>query len=92
MRRRGTFLDFPIEPHNGVKKLKGRVDMGLTLAQRLMECREPAIGLEYCTPQDLEAREPGLGLQVGGPHDEKQPKDDLPFLMTGRWWPGQVRS
>jgi hypothetical protein len=69
-----------------VKKLK---DMGLTLAQRLKECREPAI---VCTHQDLEAREPGLGLQVGGPHDEIQPKDDLPFLMTGRWWPGQVRS
>ena len=46
--RRGKFLDFPMEPHNApmVKKLKGRVDMGLTLAQRLKECREPAIGLE----------------------------------------------
>eukprot|EP00092_Neocalanus_flemingeri_P023690 GFUD01025693.1.p1 GENE.GFUD01025693.1~~GFUD01025693.1.p1 ORF type:complete len:333 (+),score=92.74 GFUD01025693.1:68-1000(+) len=50
--KKRQILDLPQEPQNAprVKKLKKerpRVDVGLTLEQRLEECGEPAIGLEY---------------------------------------------
>eukprot|EP00092_Neocalanus_flemingeri_P020470 GFUD01022175.1.p1 GENE.GFUD01022175.1~~GFUD01022175.1.p1 ORF type:complete len:818 (+),score=242.63 GFUD01022175.1:73-2454(+) len=50
--KKRQILGLPQEPQNAprVKKLKKerpRVDVGLTLAQRLEECGEPAIGLEY---------------------------------------------
>eukprot|EP00092_Neocalanus_flemingeri_P023691 GFUD01025694.1.p1 GENE.GFUD01025694.1~~GFUD01025694.1.p1 ORF type:complete len:335 (-),score=101.54 GFUD01025694.1:136-1068(-) len=50
--KKRQILGLPQEPQNAprVKKLKKerpRVDVGLTLEQRLEECGEPAIGLEY---------------------------------------------
>lgn len=50
--KKRQILGLPQDPQNAprVKKLKKerpRVDVGLTLAERLGECGEPAIGLEY---------------------------------------------
>jgi len=52
--KKRQMLGLPMEPQNAprIKKLKKErpwVDVGLTLAQRLQECGEPAIGLEYIT-------------------------------------------
>jgi len=52
--KKRQILGLPQEPQNAPrkkekKKERPRVDVGLTLRQRLMECGEPAIGLEYIT-------------------------------------------